>query len=149
MPQISYRISQTFDAPLAYVYDWCTDFTDDDPKIIGAPYTRHVIEKTKKRAVWVQRYTRDGAEKEGVRIVTLSPPDSWHLESINEEVDRTGDYTLSSIGRERTKLEIVIKVRYKSIEAESALKLRQNLSEDWYKYKAALEQDYSSVHRGK
>lgn len=144
MPQITYRISQTFDAPLHYVYSWCTDFTDDDPKIVGAKYKRHVIEKTKKRAIWIQRYTIDGAEKEGVRIVTLAPPDSWHLDSIGEEVDRIGDYTLRSLGRNTTILKIVIKARYKTIEAESKTKLKQNLFEDWEKYKAALENDYAS-----
>ena len=65
-----------------------------------------------------------GAQKEGVRIVTLAPPNSWHLESVNEEVDRIGDYTLNSLGRERTRLNIVIKARYKTIKPESALKLR-------------------------
>ena len=149
MPQTIYRVSQTFEAPLAYVYDWCTDFTDEDPKIIGASYTRHVIEKTKKRAVLIQRYRVAGVEKEGVRIVTLSPPDSWHLESINEEVDRVGDYFLSSLGRERTKLEIVIKARYKTIEPEPAPKLKKNLDEEWKKYKEALEKDYASSRTGK
>lgn len=144
MPQSAYGISLAIDAPLTYVYDWCTDFTDDDPKITGAPYTRHVIEKTKKRVVWIQRYTIDGTVKEGVRIVTLSPPDSWHLESINEEVYRIGDYILSSSGRERTKLKIKIKARYKTNEPKSTLSLKQNLSEDWDKYKAALVKDYAS-----
>src|SRR5579862_5321923 len=77
--KISYRISKILGAPRDYAYQWCTDFRDDDPKLIDASYTRHVVEKTKKRAIWIQHYSRDGVAKEGVRIVTFSPPDSWHL----------------------------------------------------------------------
>jgi len=144
---VTYGISKIFDVPLAYVYNWCTDFSDDDPKIIDASYTRHVIEKTKKRAIWIQHYTQDGVAKEGVRIVTLTPPDSWHLESVNEELYRTGDYTLASLGRKRTKLEIVIKTRYLSIPAESPTKLKESLSDDWDKYKAALEKEFAWGNR--
>lgn len=149
MSRVSYRISKTIHAPLEYVYAWCTDFTDEDPEIIGAPYTRHVIEKTKKRAIWIHRYKMNGDTKEGVRIVTLSPPQSWHLESVNEELTRTGDYTLRSLGLGNTKLEIVIKTEFKTIKPESARKLKESLSEDWEKYKAALEKDYASARHGK
>ncbi|MCL5068585.1 MAG: hypothetical protein M1368_09580 [Thaumarchaeota archaeon] len=61
-------ISQIFDVPLAYVYGRCTDFTNDDPKIIGAPNSRHIVEKTKKRAVWIQHHTRDGVGKKGSEL---------------------------------------------------------------------------------
>jgi len=81
-----------------------------------------------------------------VRIVTLSPPDSWHLESINEELYRTGDYKLTSLGRGHTRLRINLKTRYISVEAESKSKLTQNLTEDWDKYKLALEKDYQALN---
>ena len=91
----------------------------------------------------------NGDTKEGVRIVTLAPPDSWHLESVNEELARSGDYTLRSVAHGNTKLEIVIKTEFKTIKPESAMKLKQSLSEDWEKYKAALEKDYASARHGK
>jgi hypothetical protein len=144
VPQFRCSISKIINAPIAYVYNWCTDFRADDPKIIGAPYTRNVIEKTKKRAVWIQHYTRDGVEKEGIRYVTLSPPNSWHMEGVNEEMDRTGDYSLRPLGKDKTKLQIVIRTRYKSIEPEPVSKLKENISADWEKYKAALEKEYAS-----
>jgi hypothetical protein len=83
-------------------------------------------------------------DKEGVRAVNFSPPNSWHLESINEEPDRKGEYRLSSLGRERMTLEIAITTRYKTIGPESMEELAQNLSKDWDKYKAPLEGDYAS-----
>lgn len=145
MSQVNYGISQTFEVPLSFAYKWCTDFTDEDPKLIGAPYTRHVIEKTKSRAIWIQHYTRDGIQKEGVRIVTLRPPDSWHLESINEELYRFGDYKLTSLGRRETKLQIKLRTKYISIPEESKSKLTEALAEDWDKYKIALIKDYEAI----
>jgi hypothetical protein len=145
VPQVKYGISVTFDAPLTFVYKWCTDFHADDPKIIGAPYTRHVIEKTKSRAIWIQHYSRGGVEMEGVRIVNLTQPRSWHLESVNEELYRSGDYILTSLGRGKTKLTIKLKTDYRTIEPVSAFKLNQDLTEDWEKYGAALQKDYDSI----
>ena len=144
MPQVKYGITVIFDAPLAYVYRWCTDFSDEDPKIINAPYTRHVIEKTKSRSIWIQHYSRDGVEKEGVRIVTMTPPKSWHLESVNEELNRTGDYKLTPLGCGKTKLDIRLSTKYFTVEPEPAKKLTEGLAEDWVKYKAALQKDYST-----
>jgi hypothetical protein len=138
--QSSYGISKIINAPISYVYKWCTDFRAEDPMIIGAAYTRHIVDKSNKRAVWIQHY---GAEKEGVRYVTLSPPDSWHMEGLNDESTRTVDYHLKSLGK-KTELTISIKIKYKTIEPEPVSKLRENLSNDWEKYKAALEKDYLS-----
>lgn len=143
--QVSYGISQTFEVPLSFAYRWCTDFTDGDPKLIGAPYTRHIIEKTKSRAVWIQYYARDDVQKEGVRIVTFKPPDSWHLESINEELYRTGDYKLTSLGRQKTELQIRLRTKYISVPAEPKSNLTEVLAEDWDKYKIALMKDYEMV----
>lgn len=141
---LRYSISKIFDAPLSFVYSWCTNYTSEDPKIIGASYTRNVIENSKKRAVWIHHYSMDGVPKEGVRIVTMSPPSSWHMDGINEEADRTGDYALKSLGKNKTRLTIVLKIWYKTIEPESVSKLKENLSSDWDKYKAQLERDYAS-----
>jgi hypothetical protein len=146
---VRYSITKTFDVPISFAYRWCTDFTDDDPKLINAPYTRHVIEKTKSRAIWIQHYSRDGQDREGVRIVILSPPDSWHLESINEELYRTGDYKLTSLDRKRTKLQIKLKTMFHSVEPEFKSKLTQNLADDWEKYKIALMKDYELNPRSK
>ena len=82
-------------------------------------------------------------------IPHLSSPDSWHLESISEEVDRIGDYALTSLGRQTTELKIATKDSYKTIEVESTLKLKQNLSEEWEKHRAGLAKDYASNYHSK
>ena len=139
MPGMTYGITTVLEAPLAYVYEWCTDFRDDDPQIIGASYTRHVFKKTKEDVVWIQHYKRDQEEREGVRAVKLNPPDAWHLESLNDGVRRTGEYRLTRSGEERTRLKIVVKSHSNGMEPESKTKLQASLEEDWRKYKAAVE----------
>jgi hypothetical protein len=143
MPAMTYGITTVFEAPLGYVYEWCTDFRDDDPQIVGASFTRHILKKTKEGVVWIQHYKKDLEEREGVRTVKLDPPDAWHLKSFNDEVSRIGEYRLTKLGEDRTRLKIVIKSRYKGVEPEPKAKLQAALQEDWRKYKAALESDYS------
>jgi hypothetical protein len=143
MPDMTYGITTVLEAPLGYAYEWCTDFRDDDPQIVGASFTRHILKKTKEEVVWIQHYKRDLEEREGVRTVKLDPPDAWHLESLNDGVSRIGEYRLTKLGDERTKLKIVIKSRYRGAEPEPKAKLQAAPQEDWKKYKAALETDYS------
>jgi hypothetical protein len=94
--------------------------------------------------VWIQHYKRDGVEKEGVRLVTLKPPNSWHNEAINDEKEMVFDYRLTPVGKSKTKLTITIKATYKTIEPEVRSELERSLSADWDKYKGALEEAHSS-----
>ena len=141
---LRYGISLTLDAPLKYAYEWCTDFRNEDPFIPGGAYPRHILRRRKDGFVWIQHYKRDGIEKEGVRIVTLRPPNAWHYESIGEEKESIIDYRLSPLGKKRTKLNISVGATYKTIEPEDRPLLEKNMSAEWEKYKAALEADYSS-----
>ena len=69
------KVSKTINAPLRYVYDWCTDYRETDPQITGSKSQRRVLQKTKKRSIYVQIYEgADGNEKVAVDIVTLKPP---------------------------------------------------------------------------
>lgn len=49
----TYELSQTFNAPLDFVFKWCTDFREDDPKMVGSTAKRTFLERTDKRIVWV------------------------------------------------------------------------------------------------
>ena len=110
------RVSKTINAPLRYVYEWCTDFREDDPQITGSKSQRKILEKTKKRVVYAQIYTGlDGAQKVTVDIVTLSPPSSWHLDYFGEEDDETGEYRLRALGKDRTRLDMVFREKWKKI----------------------------------
>ena len=140
-----FRISKTINAPLRYVYDWCTDFRADDPKITGSKSQRIILQKTKKTAIYAQIYKReDGQQMVAVDIVTLKPFKSWHLDYFGEEDDETGEYNLFSLGKEKTRLDMIFKERWKTIANPPSKKEQiEGTSEVWDKYVSALERDYA------
>lgn len=142
------RITKTINAPLGYVFAWCTDFREDDPKLTGSENQRKVLEKTRRRAVFVTLYKGDsGREKIGVDLVTLAPPDAWHLEFFGEEDNETGEYRLTKLGRERTKLTMLFREKWKTQSPPTKAWQVQHTNEIWDKYVAALEADYSKSRR--
>ena len=138
----TFHLSKTINAPLSFVYRWCTDFRDDDNKITGSAARRRILHKTKDRAVYVSIYKSGGKLKYGVNNVSLHPTRSWHLEFVGEEDDELGDYRLVSLGPKRTRLEMVFKERYKVRNAPSRAEDLRHTNEVWDKYVAALERSY-------
>jgi hypothetical protein len=138
---VSYQFSNSFNAPLRFVYNWCTDYSEVDPKITGAKLRRIIIEKTKKRAVYINQQKNAKAGMI-INIVTLHPPDSWHLNLIGKERDGTGEYHLTKIGPRSTKLHVSLKMRWKTARPPTKPEFHQRLNSMWAKYAAALERDY-------
>jgi len=139
------RVSKTINAPPKYVYEWCTDFREDDGKITGSKSQRKILEKTKKRVIYVQTYKgADGEQKVAVNIVTLRPPNSWHLDYFGEEDDETGDYVVKSLGKDKAKLDMVFKEKWKDMaKIPSIEEQTKQTNKVWDKYVEALEKDYS------
>ena len=135
------RFSKTINAPLRFVYDWCTDYREDDYKITGAKSRRLIVEKTKSRVVYI---TQQKGAKAGtvVNIVTLRPPNGWHLNSIGDQRNETGRYHLRKLGPRSTKLDMVFKFKWKIGPAPTRTEFLEHLNEIWDKYAAALENDY-------
>ena len=102
MPTRTYRVSKIIDAPLPYVYEWCTDFREDDGEITGSNSKRKILEKTERRVIYTVAYMEDGIEKGHVSVVMLNPPNSWHLDTAGDEVEQeTGDYKLRKTWEEQ------------------------------------------------
>ena len=140
---LRYGITMTLEVPVDYAYAWLTDFRSEDPRIIGDPYPRHIIRKNKGSFLWIQHYERDGQEREGVRLVTLKPPNAWHNEALTDEKESILDYRLTRLGRDSTKLTIKVRVSFKA-RPEARADLERNLTRIWEKYKEALEKDFRS-----
>jgi len=135
------RISRTIDAPLRFVYGWCTDFREDDYRISGSKSRRRILEKTGKRVIYTTR--EKGAKTVGAAsIVTLHPPNAWHVDSIGDQRDTVGDYRLTRLPDGRTRLDIVFKVKRKSSAAPGRTEFLRHLNNSWDKYVATLEKDY-------
>ncbi|HYB03604.1 MAG TPA: hypothetical protein VED17_04020 [Nitrososphaerales archaeon] len=138
------KVTKTINAPLRYVFNWCTDFREDDPALTNSKGIRKILEKTKKRVVYAQLDPQeDGTQKIGVDYVTLKPPNSWHLEYFGEDDNEIGDYKLTSLGKKKTKLIMVFKESWKLEKIPTIEEQVESTSRSWDQFVAALERDYN------
>lgn len=143
---VTFKTTKIMNVPLKYAYAWCTDFRDDDSKITGSVRIRRVISRTKDRVIYGSSYPgRDGKATGSIYIVSLKPPDSWHMDRFGEDMER-GDYKLTSLGRKLTRLDITFNLKFKRGSRRGVNKedLSKRSLERWNKYAAALESDYAS-----
>jgi hypothetical protein len=140
----TYELSQTFNAPLDFVFKWCTDFREEDPRMVGSTEKRAFLERTDKRVVWASSYKEDNKRKEGIRAVWLRPPDSWHLDTCGDGRE-VGDYKLTSKGKNRTRLDMVFRVTYdKGEDATRKREWEREGQNEWKVYAKYLENEYKS-----
>ena len=143
---VTFRVSKTINAPIKYVYDWATDFTEGDNFLWGGKYPRVILHKTRKKAIYAY-YSKgaDGKPKLAVRFVSLHPSTySWHLDYYGEEVFETGEYKLTRLRKTKTRLNIVLRNRWKHGKGPSSKELEKETNFVWMKYTEALEEDYRS-----
>jgi len=139
----TYRVKKTFKAPPKFVYDWCTDYREDDNLITGSKAQLKILQKTKRRVIYVRTYERDGKTMIGVKMVTLRPPKAWYLDQVGEDEDVIGIYKLTRVGPEKTRLDMTFTEKYKISDAPTKEEDRNHTDQMWAKYVAALEKDYS------
>ena len=137
------RVSKIIHASVRFVYNWCTDFRKDDNKLSGSKTRRIITQKTKRRVIFISVFKWAGSSRYSVQIVTLRPPNRWHLDYAGEEADEVGDYQLTELGPRRTRLDMTFKERYKIRGAPTRKKETKQTNEVWDRYVAALERDYS------
>jgi hypothetical protein len=138
----TYRISKTFNAPLRFVYSWCTDYREDDMKMIGSRKRRHILERTRKMIIWRVEGKEVKSEFDPIRAVWLRPPDSWHLECCGDETE-VGEYKLVPLGKEKARLDMTFRTTYydqrKVVSTKSYLR---DARAHWDGYGRNLERDY-------
>jgi hypothetical protein len=139
-----YKISETFNAPMEYVFAWCTDFREDDGKYTGSKAVRKVLEKTPERVIWRVRYKDGKGFGEGVRAVWLHPPNLWTLDTCGDGRE-VGEYKLKALGKSKTRLDMKFVVTYDSKdEVEDKDEWEEDGSKHWKIYKKALEADFKA-----
>lgn len=141
------KVSKIIEAPLSYVYDWCTDFRESDPKLTGSKNKRRILLRTRNRVVYVSQYVRQGQLRNAVNVVTLYPNKAWHLDYHGDEDDEVGEYRLVKLSRKRTRLNMTFKETYKIRSPPSKASDTRLTNEVWDKYVAALEKEYARSHR--
>lgn len=138
----TYRISETFKAPLDYVFSWCTDFREDDSKMVGGKTRRHFLEQSKDRVIWTVAYEEKGKKFEGFRVVWLKPPGAWKLDTCGDHRER-GDYKLKALGKNKTRLDMVFKMSYDDKgEIVPKKEWERDVQKEWDTYAKFLEKDF-------
>ncbi|MGA8904653.1 MAG: hypothetical protein WB661_06560 [Candidatus Bathyarchaeia archaeon] len=140
-----YRVTKIINAPLKFVYDWCTDYREDDNQITGSKAQFKILQKTNRRVIYLRTYERDGRTMIGVKMVTLRPPKAWHLDQVGEDEDAIGIYKLTRVGSEKTRLDMTFTEKYRISDAPTKEEDRKVTDQMWDKYVAALEKDYTSA----
>ena len=139
---ITYKVSKTFKAPLDFVFTWCTDFQEDDLKMIGSKNRRNIVEKTKRRVIWTVEGKKLPTQTDPVRVVWLRPPNSWHLEGCGD-VSETGEYRLTTAGKSKTRLDMTFTETYSErSKVPSKKELEAEARDHWVHYGKHLEEDY-------
>jgi len=140
-------VSKVINAPLSYVYDWCTDYTPDDSKLTRSKTRRIILTKTPRQAIYLEAFRRNGKPMYSVNIVSLKRPTRWHLDYVGQEADEVGEYRLTRQGPKKTRLDMHFKVRYKIRDAPSRAEDTKQTSIVWDKYVRALEHDFAATSR--
>ncbi len=78
----------------------------------------------------------------GVDLITLKPPSSWQMEYYGEDNDEVGDYRLKSLGKNKTKIEMHFRNKWKGSMVLSTKEKQKIESDVWDRYIAVLEEDF-------
>jgi len=141
----SYHVTKTIVAPLKFVYDWCTDYREDDSQITGSDAQIKILHKTNRRVIYLRTYEQHEKNLICVKMVTLRPSKAWYLDQVGEDEDVIGIYKLTRIGSERTRLDMRFTEKYKIKKSPTKEEDEKTTDRMWDKYIAALEMDYNSI----
>ena len=137
------RVSKIINAPSRFVYEWCTDYRESDPKISGSKAKRRILLKTNCRVIYLSLYRSERRSRSAVNVVTLYPQTAWHLDFIGDEDDEAGDYMLTRLGPQKTRLDMTFEEHYKVPKAPTKAQDLKQTNIVWDKYVSALEKEYA------
>lgn len=148
-PPPEYRVDVEFHAPLDYVYRWCTDYRADDGRRAREPFVRKVLRRTRDSVTLQDLWTGPGGWFLNQTRTTLHPPNRWHIDSFGTQRVLTIEYTLLSLPRGRTRLEMRIRRRPTELYPgqPSRRQYEGSLGRMWRNYARALERDFLRTRR--
>src|SRR5436309_640182 len=101
-----YRIRVSFGVPLAFAFAWCTDYTPEDASLEGDSYQRKIVERTPRQVIFEDLEESDDGWNWSRDVVTLRPPNRWHMDGVGNRRDVTADYVLSPLPDGRTRFDL-------------------------------------------
>jgi hypothetical protein len=143
-PGPEYHVTAEFRAPLSYVFSWCTDFDPADDRREKDHYTRKIIHRGRRQVVFEDLTDSEGGWNWARHVVTLSPPNHWHSESVGSHREASIDYVLTPLGTDRTRLDLRWKRRPTALAATRISRgaVERSTTEAWRNFARVLERDY-------
>ncbi len=137
------RIRVAFRVPLDFAFAWCTDYTPQDGALEGESYERKIVERTRRRVVFEDLEETESGWVWSRDVVTLRPPDRWHMEGVGNRRDVAAEYVLSRLPDDRTQLELRWWRRPKPPGKKILRAEREaEATRAWKRFGAAMERDY-------
>ncbi|MGD0249408.1 MAG: hypothetical protein ABSB97_00720 [Thermoplasmata archaeon] len=143
-PGPSYEIRVSFDAPLDFVYRWCTDFTPQDSQYETEEYQRRILRRSSREVVYEDlEDTKDGWVWSR-HVVRLLPPAHWRSDSVGTLRAYALDYRLKRLQGNRTQLTLKARRRPYGIGKKNPRKAQweRSTTAAWKSFARALERDY-------
>jgi hypothetical protein len=146
------RFKKLIRAPLSFVFQWCTDYRDDDDRITDSiyHYRARIVLREPNRVVRIIRVPgKDTNRCTDVEIIHLHPPNHWNLTKLSWTDDEVGDYRLTARSSQFTLLEMRFKRTWKAGHLPSLARYKVLFDRVWDRYVEVMEAEYGqrSVRR--
>lgn len=141
---MTYRYAITFDAPVSFVFRWCTDYSDKDAQLEGETYQRKVLKRSRHRVVYEDVQEGPDGWFWARHDVALDPPNHWHSESVGNYRDYSLDYRLRALPDGRTEMRFVGKRQPALLGGPNptARAFARSMDTGWQKFRRQLEKEY-------
>jgi hypothetical protein len=147
----TYRFRKTIHAPLPFVYRWCTDYREDDDRITNSIYhyrARIALREPTRVVRIITVPGRDRNRSTDVEIISLSPPNRWHLEKFSVSDDEVGSYRLVRKGARLTLLEMRFREKWKVRDLPVRAEYRALFNQVWDRYVDVMERGFRRSSQG-
>lgn len=140
----TYRFRVTFNAPLPFVFRWCTDYQPSDPRLEGESFRRRVLKRTARTVVYEDLEEASGGWAWRRHVVSLRPPNRWHSDSVGNYRDFVLDYELRELRGGGTELRFVGRRRPAVLGGPnpSSREFGRSMDATWKRFRRQLESDY-------
>lgn len=132
-------------APLRFVYRWCTDYRDDDDGLTNDLYrfqARVVLREPNRIVRVVVVPGSDRNRNTEVEVISLQPPDRWHLRKFSAADDKIGNYKLTRLGPRLTSIEMDFREDWKVSRIPSRARYRALFNAVWDRYVTVMEREF-------
>jgi hypothetical protein len=148
-PTSIYEFRSTFRAPLPFVFDWCTDYSPEDPTLEKDEYTRRILSRKPRQVVYEDLSDTPNGWLWSRQVVSLHPPNRWHAEATGNHRAWSLDYELVERPRGVTELRFrgVRRATFPGERNPPKARLERELRQSWKNFGRALERDFRAHKR--